>query len=510
MPDGFVAEVPPGTSTFVDSLVISASEYTYMVSAAHHGFGTADSYNDGIWNDFSVPSTPTSPVDNLEEITLALDGADTVIVCPQGDHDSLRVLLTVHGSDASPTAGIPADEILFMVSRPGVGVCGDDTLAVHLCDGDTLAAGRATDAAGATELVYSAIGGCGTIAVNAEVMGLPVFDTLTVVIRSPDSDGNGEVNLGDMARFASAFPSNCGSPVYCTCVDYDLNCRINLGDLALLAVHWCPNNCPHRCGAASGAMVAQRSPLENEPSQGESASLPPTFDVRGVKDKVLEDGRLSIPIRIEDVSSLLACHVLIRYEGTIESAEFVPTDYLHDPLVIPVRVDEGKKTLMVAFSASQGVVTREAEGVLGSLVVDGTILPHSLDIVEATILDGDWREVPVVTEGLKAALPDGPAAGEGAAREVLETALYPSVPNPANPMATISFSLKERSQVTLRIYRVSGELVRTLVDETLDGKLHEVLWDGKDEGGRKVSSGVYFYRLEAGAFRDQKKLVILK
>jgi hypothetical protein len=157
-----------------------------------------------------------------------------------------------------------------------------------------------------------------------------------------------------------------------------------------------------------------------------------------------------------------------------------------------------------------GVVTREAEGLVGSLVVEGTVLPHSLKVVEATILDGDWRLVPVVTDDQEETIAGGSIVGENAAGEIAETALYQSVPNPANPATAISFSLKERSHVTLRIFRVNGELVRTLVDDVLDTRLHKVLWDGKDEGGRKVSSGVYFCRLEAGSLVDQKKLVILK
>lgn len=94
--------------------------------------------------------------------------------------------------------------------------------------------------------------------------------------------------------------------------------------------------------------------------------------------------------------------------------------------------------------------------------------------------------------------------------EVRETKLYRSYPNPSNPVTTISFSLKERSLVTLRIFSVNGHLVRTLVSEELGPDLHRVVWDGRDERWTRVSSGLYFYRLETPAFVDQKKLVILK
>jgi hypothetical protein len=130
--------------------------------------------------------------------------------------------------------------------------------------------------------------------------------------------------------------------------------------------------------------------------------------------------------------------------------------------------------------------------------------------VEAAILDGDRRVVPIVESG---ALASGGARGEELApepTEVRETTLYQSYPNPSNPVTTISFSLKERSLVTLRIFSVSGHLVRTLVSEELGPDLHRVVWDGRGERGTRISSGLYFYRLETPAFVDQKKLVILK
>jgi hypothetical protein len=512
----YLASVPTGTTTYIDRSIDVGASASYMISAAHHGGpGIPVANGDlGIWNEFSDASTFTGPVDNLRDNAIILTCENTLIVCPQGDHDSLTVFLAVHGSDGSPTGGIPAEEILFLVSKTGAGICGGDTMSVKLCDGDSLWAAHDTDAGGKTMLAYSAIGGCGTLEVTAEVMGKPVFDTLAVAIRSPDSNGDGAVGISDLAQFGSAYPSHCGEADYCTCADYNLDCSVGISDLGILAFHYCPNNCPtHECGMGWESLVVEGSPSPSSEERNPSDDSPartPVFEVEGVEGKLQEEGRLSVPLGIRGVSSLLACHVVVRYEGTVKSAEFAATDYLHDPVVIPVRVDDGKKTVMVALAASAGVVTREAEGSLGSLVLEGAVVPHSLEIVEATILDGDWREVPVVTGGVKDGAASGPVAGEAAAGEGFETALYQSYPNPANPAATISFSLKERSHVTLRIFTVNGELVRTVVDETLDAKLHRVFWDGKDEWGAKVSSGVYFYRLEAGLFADQKKLVVLK
>jgi hypothetical protein len=347
-----------------------AVQYSYKVSAAHHGFGPPDpNYNDGIWNDFSDISALVETVDNIYDVDIAFDGteldSDSLIVCPSGDGESLGVILTVHGSDSSPTVGIPSDEVLFFLSRPSLAACSADPFVVGTCEGDTLQAARETDSNGTTELVYSAIKGCGTIDVTAQVMGKPAFDTLTVLVRSPDIDGNGFVSFLDLSLFASAYNSNCGDTAYCSCVDFNLDCHVNLVDLSILASHYCPSNCPvHKCGSGSGSMVVNAwSAPGGEVSEGVTA-IKPTFDIGSAKERRLEDGRISIPVTLKRVSSLLACHVVIRYEGTVTSAEFLATDYMHDPVVIPARVDDTKKTVMVALAASGGVVTRSAEGIL--------------------------------------------------------------------------------------------------------------------------------------------------
>jgi hypothetical protein len=88
--------------------------------------------------------------------------------------------------------------------------------------------------------------------------------------------------------------------------------------------------------------------------------------------------------------------------------------------------------------------------------------------------------------------------------------LQQNYPNPFNPLTTIRFGLKERAEVSLRIYDPAGRLVRTLVDEPRDAARHAEDWDGRDNAGRSVASGVYFYRLKAGAFEETKKMVLLR
>ena len=83
-------------------------------------------------------------------------------------------------------------------------------------------------------------------------------------------------------------------------------------------------------------------------------------------------------------------------------------------------------------------------------------------------------------------------------------------PNPFNPATTIHFALPRLSDVKLVIYNILGQRVITLVDEKLNPGEYDVVWNGNDGHGRAVSSGVYFYRIEAAEFVNSKKMLLLK
>ncbi len=91
------------------------------------------------------------------------------------------------------------------------------------------------------------------------------------------------------------------------------------------------------------------------------------------------------------------------------------------------------------------------------------------------------------------------------------TVLRQNMPNPFNPVTTIRFDLARGGPVALRVYDVAGRRVRTLLDASLPaGWNHRVTWDGQDDNGRRVASGIYLYRLSAGDFDRTMKTVILK
>ena len=84
-------------------------------------------------------------------------------------------------------------------------------------------------------------------------------------------------------------------------------------------------------------------------------------------------------------------------------------------------------------------------------------------------------------------------------------------PNPFNPLVNLRFTIPVNAAVTLKIYDVSGRVVRTLLDDKVElAGFHSVSWDGKDSGGKAVASGVYVAQVEAGQYVTTDKLVLLK
>ena len=89
-------------------------------------------------------------------------------------------------------------------------------------------------------------------------------------------------------------------------------------------------------------------------------------------------------------------------------------------------------------------------------------------------------------------------------------ALFQNYPNPFNPVTHIAYDLPGDSRVELSIYNLLGQKVRTLVNRDMSGGHHVAVWDGKNEFGSPVSTGIYFYRIRAADFKESRKMILLK
>jgi hypothetical protein len=88
--------------------------------------------------------------------------------------------------------------------------------------------------------------------------------------------------------------------------------------------------------------------------------------------------------------------------------------------------------------------------------------------------------------------------------------LHPNYPNPFNPYTTVAFTLQAPATVSVEIYDILGQRVRTLVDCSMPAGNHRVVWDGRNSEGRSVASGVYFYRFRAGEIVETRRMLLLK
>jgi hypothetical protein len=139
----------------------------------------------------------------------------------------------------------------------------------------------------------------------------------------------------------------------------------------------------------------------------------------------------------------------------------------------------------------RGVVSQSTQSVPPD---DGYMLmPRSLDDIEfATGIEGDEENAPL------------PVA----------YSLSQNYPNPFNPETTVSFDIPEGApegtRVVLSIYSLRGKFVKTLLDGQRAPGTHRVTWNGKDEGGREVTSGVYLLRMQVGSERFVRKMIVLR
>ncbi len=91
-----------------------------------------------------------------------------------------------------------------------------------------------------------------------------------------------------------------------------------------------------------------------------------------------------------------------------------------------------------------------------------------------------------------------------------EYTLSQNYPNPFNPTTLIEYRVPESAHITLQIFNIQGQLIKTLVDEQQQANVHNVEWNGTDLNGEVVPSGVYFYQIQANDFTDIKSLVFMK
>jgi hypothetical protein len=155
----------------------------------------------------------------------------------------------------------------------------------------------------------------------------------------------------------------------------------------------------------------------------------------------------------------------------------------------------------------------------GVLTVDN--LTYVLDVFEATHTGTNNDNMPGIVNGRLHFLIDGDTFDlsshydlvkikKGPAQIPENFRLFQNYPNPFNPLTQIKYDLPEASHVQVFIYDILGREVTALVNEAQEPAYKSIIWHGTDTFGRNVGAGMYFYSIQAGNFRQVKKMVLLK
>ena len=202
--------------------------------------------------------------------------------------------------------------------------------------------------------------------------------------------------------------------------------------------------------------------------------------------------------------------------------------------ILITTTESGDSPPSVSFDGTDFVVAWEDDGnICGSLVSPSGVVIDSFEICTQPyrqfwpdMVSGPDEKVLITWSGWTPTINDQPANtyriwgklypfNVGIEEEVVSTTeafkLYQNYPNPFNPTTTIKFNTDITEKNTeLIIYNIKGQKVKTLVNEKLNTGMQQVIWNGKDEKGKSVSSGIYFYKLDCGDYTSVRKMILMK
>jgi hypothetical protein len=231
-----------------------------------------------------------------------------------------------------------------------------------------------------------------------------------------------------------------------------------------------------------------------------------TLKLEPLDDFDADNGTLRILVSLAHAKDLKGYGFSMNYDPA--KYEFVKASEVEESLL---KSGAGRQTLFVSANHTPGRVD------LGAVKVDGQGVSGDGRLVELTFKTrraaaaGDFRISEGVLIGLDGAIDRltnvdfarlMPQAGE--------YKLDQNIPNPFNPSTVIGYRTPEAGPVRLVIYNLLGQEVRVLVDRDMEAGSFTATWDGRDEMGRQVSSGIYLYRIQAGGFLASRRMMFLK
>jgi len=225
------------------------------------------------------------------------------------------------------------------------------------------------------------------------------------------------------------------------------------------------------------------------------------FKISSPHDKWDSDGVTSISIE-SDIEELLQVEWLIECDSkeikhSVSKGDYFTSRYQTTPFLTKVSDDSTLSSFCITGLGYQ--VSKSA----GSRIAEISISNQSRDAQTVNLYFRVWNVRCAIVES-------------GQMRLEIESflpetySLQQNYPNPFNPSTTIRYTLPKPSDVSLSIYNIRGELVNTLVSKPQEAGYHQLIWQGEDNQGKKISSGMYIYRITTPEFTSAKKMVLLK
>jgi len=243
-----------------------------------------------------------------------------------------------------------------------------------------------------------------------------------------------------------------------------------------------------------------------------------------------DNNEIVVPILISHDEDLVAMDIPLEYSDgvTLMDVSFVETRVNYfDAKLSNIDADQNRVTLglinMVyeqkpALAAKMSVNNDDAIAYLTFRVDDlglteFEIMPYTSDAPshELSLIYNDFSGGVPVVRTISPEFEGGNITISTAHKAVPENfAVAQNYPNPFNPSTEISYDLPEAGNVNFEVYNILGQNVKTLVNGYQDAGTYTVTWNGDDESGSTVASGVYFYRITSGTYKDIKKMVLMK
>jgi len=236
---------------------------------------------------------------------------------------------------------------------------------------------------------------------------------------------------------------------------------------------------------------------------------------------------VTIPLEITNQDGLTAVDMALRYSAGVTLKEVTFNGTRVDYFDLKLYHHDAAKREVIIGLVNQASETRKPELAAGSGAIANLVFTVDNPSVSGVTLEAITTTNPdhaltfvyrQVQGGVASFVKQTPRydqvtvslSGVGVGNLPTVYSLDQNYPNPFNPTTTISFALPKAGKVQLSVFNLLGQEVKTLVSGDLAAGNQSVVWDGTNEHGQSVASGIYFYRIAAGDFSQTKKMMMLK